>query len=99
MEGMPLTLSALCRCRGMRPLGPGSLSTVANEMIDIELRTSDDIEWSSSNSRRLALGSRSESRRHSLRFTSLMPEPEATGDWGELLKLPPAALTVSELFP
>jgi len=51
--------------------GPGSLSTVANEIVDmcpILCTSEDDIEWSSSNSLRRALAIRSVSRRQSATF-------------------------------
>ena len=65
MDVIRVIPSALGRCRNRA--GPGSLSTVANEMTDIPLGKSvDDMEWSSSKSLRRALGSRS-SRRQSPR--------------------------------
>ena len=80
MEVIRLIPSALGRCR--RRAGPGSLSTVAKEMTETPLgRSVDDIEWSSSKSRRLALATRS----------SLRQSPRGWVSSG-LAKLPPAAL-------
>ena len=57
---LPAYVLVLCRAR----VGPGSLSTVANEMTDMPLgKSDDDIEWSSSNSRRRAFDIRSSSDR------------------------------------
>lgn len=60
-----------CRCRAR--LGPGSLSTVANEMTEMPLGMSDDdMEWSSSYSRRRAFGNRSLSDRQSDRYDDVV---------------------------
>ena len=85
MEVMRLIPSALGRWR--RRVGPGSLSTVANEMTETPLgRSVDDMEWSSSKSRRRAFGNRS-SRRQSPRGRG-SPRVCASADKP---KLPPAA--------
>lgn len=50
--------------------GPGSLSTVAKDIEETRLRlctSEEDIEWSSSNSLRLALATRTEGFLHSIR--------------------------------
>lgn len=69
--------------RDRNRIGPGSLSTVANEMTDILPRSDDDIEWSSSQSLFRAFENLS---------SPLQPENGASP------YLPPAALRVVALL-